>query len=192
MKMIVAIGVLVLGFAFPTTPNLNPLDINPSNHSTREDFFNGWCWAWNPSVIVWKLDQDRQETPSGLTGESFLLFKPIRIEEGKIWVEETDPEFRGRYFFHSDDVTFDPRLTKTWEEIALGQHCPEGDSIWEIVAEAASAESQPELVSKIVDEMCRAGLREKIASSLSFWLSSEERKERAIEIVGDYYAIVAE
>lgn len=79
-----------------------------------------------------------------------------------------------------------------WEEVALGRHCPEGDSVWEVVAEAASAEGQPELVGKIVNEMCRSGLREKIAASISSWLSPEDRRERCLEVVGDYYALIAE
>ncbi|HQF41250.1 MAG TPA: hypothetical protein PKW34_02950, partial [Candidatus Paceibacterota bacterium] len=58
------------------------------------------------------------------------------------------------------DIVSDPRLTDTWQEIALGvrKPAPRYTCLWEAVREAASAQNHLHLVDIIVNDMKEKGL----------------------------------
>lgn len=127
-----------------------------------EGMFAGYYWPESSSLPAWQLDKDEKVIASARSAESWPILTADKVcfENDWLWVSDNDQEFGGDFFFFRKNIVADPRLTETWQEIALGQRDPAcgHNCLWEIITEATAAEEHPNLVHAIVDDMKAQGL----------------------------------
>lgn len=128
--------------------------VNATNAARIEEknLFAGYYWTDSPELKAWEIKEGKIRD-SGRTAESFPLIKEdeIRFTKERAWLKDE----QGDFFFWKRNIVNDPRLTITWQDIALGEREPSkgNNCLWEIVGEAASAAEQPDIVKTIIDDM---------------------------------------
>lgn len=126
-----------------------------------ENLFTGYYWLVSPELNAWEINEEGKAivcASASRTAKAHPILREaeIRFTAERAWLKD---DF-GEFFFRRRDIVSDPRLTDTWQEIALGvrKPAPRYDCLWEAVREAASVQDHPHLVDIIVNDMKEKGL----------------------------------